>query len=119
MGGIFICMKYIITENQYNILVEDNMESHIKRRSNEDSVRFFINVVLGSISNKCEDFADEFDYTDKVIDMLAHVFLVKNKVTYKNPKYDKYYDTLIDMCKQWFGEELFDRYRWMCEDNEI
>jgi hypothetical protein len=46
MGGIFICMKYIITENQYNILVEDNMESHIKRRSNEDSVRFFINVVL-------------------------------------------------------------------------
>ena len=32
--------------------------------------------------------------------------------------YDDLFNTLTDMCKEWFGEYLFDIYRTTCEDNE-
>jgi len=59
-------MKYIITESQYNLLVE-NYLSWLKRRVNPESMKKYITTAEINFPTLCDDFGDEFEYADNVI----------------------------------------------------
>jgi len=37
--------------------------------------------------------------------------------TFLDDRYDEIHDILIEKCKDWFGEYLFEIYRMTCEEN--
>ena len=64
-----------------------------------------------------EDFGDEFDYADNVIEGAVNDFLTIQEETFLDDRYDEIHDILIEKCKDWFGEYLFEIYRMTCEEN--
>ncbi len=110
-------MKYIITESQYNLLVE-NYLSWLKRRVNPESMKNYITTAEINFPTLCDDFGDEFEYADNVIRWAVDDFLTSNEDSYLDEMYDEIHDLIVDWCKGWFGEYLFEIYRNTCTEEE-
>lgn len=110
-------MKYIITESQYNLLVE-NYLSWLKRRVNPESMKKYITTAEINFPTLCDDFGDEFEYADNVIRWAVDDFLTSNEDSYLDEMYDEIHDLIVDWCKGWFGEYLFEIYRNTCPEEE-
>ena len=111
-------MKYLITESQYQLLVESNANMWFIRRANEETLEPYIHNAEIDFPTLCDDFGDEFEYAENVIKVAVDDFMLANESHYQGEIYDDLFNTLTDMCKEWFGEYLFDIYRTTCEDNE-
>lgn len=110
-------MKYIITESQYNLLVE-NYLSWLKRRVNPESMKKYITTAEINFPTLCDDFGDEFEYADNVIRWAVDDFLTSNEDSYLDEMYDEIHDLIVDWCKGWFGEYLFEIYRNTCPEED-
>ncbi len=110
-------MKYIITESQYNLLVE-NYLSWLKRRVNPESMKNYITTAEINFPTLCDDFGDEFEYADNVIRWAVDDFLTSNEDSYLDEMYDEIHDLIVDWCKGWFGEYLFEIYRNTCPEED-
>jgi len=110
-------MKFILSESQYRLLKEQdqNWEIWFKRRANPESLQFFIDRFVADELNPCDDYEDEFEYAQNVIDSAVSSFLTIDEKFFSSPDYDHYHDMLVDMGKEWFAEKLFDDYRNTCD----
>ena len=114
-------MKYIINESQYRFLKEQdqNWEVWFKRRANPESVQFFIDRAVREEDNPCENYSDEFQFAENIIDWSVNNFLSIDEEFFNSPEFEEYQDMLIDMCKEWFAEELFKKYRDVCNEQDV
>lgn len=100
---------------QTHLLKENDSELWFKRRVNPEYLRFFIDKAIADEPNPCDEYDDEFDYAENRIDWFVTDFLSEHEESYNSDEYDDYYSELIDLCKEWFAEELFQIYRDKCE----
>lgn len=104
-------MKYLISESQYILILEENLPVWIRRRlSGKESFSDFIDQAQ-DIYN-CEDFSDEFEYADNVISAAVDDFLTTNEDTLESydENYDELHDTVTEIVKEWYGEYLFNEF---------
>lgn len=111
-------MKYIITERQVSLLKEqtDNPSIWFRRRANYESVLPFINQSIADEPNPCDDYEDQYDYAYSRLDWAVTHFLSIDEDFYNSEEYDDYHDMLLDMCKEWFADRLFEDYRNTCTE---
>ena len=65
----------------------------------------------------CDDFQDEYEYSDHVIDYALDEFLSANKLDIED---EDYYSDVMDyfrnLCRDLFGEYLYEIYLTTCEE---
>lgn len=112
-------MRYIVSESQYRVLLEDldSSISWIKRRANHDTMSEYIDLALDSESEPCENYESETDFAEGIISHAVKIFLWRNKQFYSSEKYDQYLSILVDKCKELFFDSLSSDYRFICYSN--
>lgn len=111
-------MKYIITESQYTFLIEQETPNWFKRRYNAESMREYIDKAEEFYPTLCDDFGDEFDYADNVIMHAVREFMTTDEDIFEDERYDEWEERLVEMCKEKFGERLFEIYRTTCQEDD-
>lgn len=109
-------MKYIISESQYNLLTESSTLLWVKRRVTYESMKKYISDGEINYPTLCDEFGDEFEYADSVIKWAVDDFLSSNEDVILDDMYDEVYEIVVDKCKDWFGEYLFEIYRETCSE---
>lgn len=111
-------MKYIITERQHRFLIEQEIPNWFKRRFNAASMEEYITKAEINHPMLCDDFNDGFEYADKVITDAVRDFMTIDEDIFDDERYDEWEETLIDMCKEKFGERLFEVYVTTCQEDD-
>lgn len=111
-------MKYIITESQHKFLIEQEIPIWFKRRYNAQSMEEYINKAEEFYPTLCDDFGDEFDYADNVIMHAVREFMTTDEDIFEDERYDEWEERLVEMCKEKFGERLFEIYRTTCQEDD-
>ena len=110
-------MKYIITESQYNFLKESLIPISIRRRANEEALKEYITMGEINYPTLCDDFEDEYEYADGVIDYAIDEFLERiDDDIMDEDYYSDVMDYLRNLCRNLFGQYLIDVYNTTCED---
>ena len=109
-------MRYIITESQLNLLIESDPMVRLKRRANKENLTPFIQKAEVEFPTLCDDFADEFEYASNVIRWAIDDFMTIDEDIFLDEKYDDIHNILTDLCKDWFGEYLFEIYKETCSE---
>ena len=110
-------MKYIITESQYNFLNESLIPLSIRRRANEETLKKYISMGEINYPTLCDDFEDEYEYADAVIEYAVDEFIEKiNDEIFDEDYYSDVMDYLRNLCRNIFGQYLIDVYNTTCED---
>lgn len=109
-------MRYIISESQYKMLTKADVMTWIKRRANKEIMADFITNGEINYPTLCDDFNDEFEYADNVIRYAVDEFMNIGEDIFVDEKFHEISDILTDMCKDWFGEYLFEIYRDTCSE---
>lgn len=110
-------MKYIITESQYQLLLEKNIPIWFRRRISIESLHPFIRNGVIEYPNMCEIFETPEDYAEGVIEWAADEF-----VNFYDDKFindDRYPDTidyLRSFCRTYFEDSLTDGYILNCNE---
>jgi hypothetical protein len=111
-------MKYIITESQHKFLIEQEIPIWFKRRFNAANMEKHITNGEINYPTLCDDFGDEFEYADNVISYAVNQFMTIDEDIFEDERYDEWEEMLIEMCKEKFGERLFEAYRTTCQDED-
>jgi len=110
-------MKYIITESQYNFLMESSIPISIRRRANEIILKEYITMGELNYPTLCDDFGDEYEYADNVIDYALDEFIGDmDDNMYDEDYYSDVMDYLRNLCRNLFGQYLIDIYKTTCEE---
>jgi hypothetical protein len=113
-------IKKSIEKSKHKFLEESDTPLWFRRRANQQNMMGFIHQAEEEYPTLCDDFGDEFDYADNVIERAVSNFLTIDEDLFESEDYDDIHDNLVEMCKDWFGEYLFDIYRTTCpEENEF
>ena len=64
---VFIIMKYIITESQYELLSESDLMDRLKRRVTKESFMKYILETQEEFPDLCGDYGDEYEYSGNII----------------------------------------------------
>ena len=111
-------MKYIITERQHRFLIEQEIPNWFKRRFNAESMEEYITIAEINHPMLCDDFNDGFEYADNIITDAVRDFMTTDEDIFDDVRYDEWEERLIDMCKEKFGERLFEVYRTTCQEDD-
>jgi hypothetical protein len=111
-------MKYIITERQHRFLIEQEIPNWFKRRFNAESMEEYITKAEINHPMLCDDFNDGFEYADNIITDAVRDFMTTDEDIFDDERYDEWEERLVDMCKEKFGERLFEVYRTTCQDED-
>ena len=110
-------MKYIITESQYSFLKESIIPISIRRRANEETLKEYISMGEINYPTLCDDFEDEYEYADAVIEYAVDEFIEKiNDEVFDEDYYSDVMDYLRNLCRNLFGQYLIDIYKTTCEE---
>ena len=111
--------KYIVTESQMKFLLENDKMLWVKRRATKNFMFNFIQKAEREFPTLCDDFEDELDFASNVIRWAIDDFLTMYEEVFLDDRYDEVSDILTNLCKDWFGDYLFEIYRNTCieEDN--
>jgi hypothetical protein len=110
-------MKYIITESQYSFLKESRIPISIRRRANEETLKEYITMGEINYPTLCDDFEDEYEYADAVIEYAVDEFIEKiNDEVFDEDYYSDVMDYLRNLCRNLFGQYLIDIYKTTCEE---
>lgn len=112
-------MKYIITESQFELLSESSLMNRLKRRITKESFEKYILEMEADFPMLCEDFVDEYAYSDSIIAMAIEHFFAVNEDYFPEGSYEKFIDTIFPMCQNWFGKDLIETYITTCNDDMI
>jgi len=113
-------MKYLITESQYNLLMESDFITKLKRRFNEKTMRDFIYHAETEFPDPCSKFENEFEFADAIIGAAVTEFLFQEDLEDDFHSGDwsviETENLMITMCKEWFGDGLMGYYQTTCQD---
>lgn len=110
-------MNYIISENQLKLLIESNPMMWVKRRVTRDVLEKYLRDAEQHFPNLCDEFSDEFDYSQHIIQWAVDDFLTSNEDIFLGDDYDEISEKVVDMCKKWFGQEQMEIYINTCLEN--
>jgi len=110
--------KYIVTESQMKLLLENDTMLWIKRRATKNFMFDFIQKAEIEFPTLCDDFENELDYASNVIRWAIDDFLTIDEEMFLDDRYDEVSDILTDLCKDWFGDYLFEIYRNTCTEED-
>lgn len=99
--------------------MEDNTTLWFKRRANEETMRFFIDRLVREEDKPCENYGNEFEYAENIIDWAVNDLLSIDEEFFNSSEFEEYQNMLIDMSKEWFAEELFRKYRELCNEQDM
>jgi hypothetical protein len=111
-------MKYIITEQQYKNLLEQEVPNWFKRRFNVETIGIYIDEIhdYNSDLNICNEYMSPNDYTESVIYQAVSKFMTTDEDIMENEKYDEWEELLTELCMIHYEDELFDIYRETCSE---
>ena len=81
-------MKYVITESQIKFLTENDSMFWVKRRVSQEFMEHYIWNSEQNYPMLCDDFGDEFDYADNVIEGAVNNFLTIQEETFLDDRYN-------------------------------
>ena len=115
-------MKYLVTESQYNLLMESDFMKKLRRRFNNKTMQDFIYHAETEFSDPCNQFDNEFEYADAVIGKAVTDFFFQEELEDYFHSADwpviKTENLMITMCKEWFGDGLMGTYLQSCEQED-
>ena len=112
----FRIKKDIEKKSQLDFLTESDAMNWVKRRANKESMKKYITDGEINYPTLCDDFGDEFKFADNVINYAVDKFMTTDEDMFLDNKFDEVNEIIVDMCKEWFGEYLFDIYRTTCSE---
>ena len=112
-------MKYVITESQYDFLMEHVIPTSIKRRANKETLEKYVLQSKRNYPPFCQEHEDGYDYADAVIDDAIDYFLteVGPEIEEIN-EYGDILEYLRMMYRNLFGESLVYHYENNCIPDE-
>jgi hypothetical protein len=110
--------KYIVTESQMKLLLENDTMLWIKRRATKNFMFDFIQKAEIEFPTLCDDFENELDYASNVIRWAIDDFLTIDEEMFLDDRYDEVSDILTELCKDWFGDYLIEIYRNTCTEED-
>ena len=87
----------------------------IKIESYEGDFQFIPHKIIENL----HEINDEFDYADNVIMRAVREFMTTDEDIFEDERYDEWEERLVEMCKDKFGERLFEIYRTTCQEDEL
>ncbi len=112
-------MKYVITESQYDFLMEQVIPTSIKRRANKETLEKYVLQSKRNYPPFCQEHEDGYDYADAVIDDAIDYFLVGIGPEIEEiNEYSDIVDYIRMMCRDLFGEHLVYHYEENCIPEE-
>ena len=111
-------MKYILTEKQLRLIMEDNPLSWVKRRIRKDILQEYIQEAEINFPTLCDDFPTAEDYANGVIKWAIDDFLTTHEDIFLDDRYDEVSESLIKRCENWFGENLISIYNNTCLEED-
>ena len=112
----FRIKKDIEKKSKLDFLTESYAMNWVKRRANKESMKEYITDGEINYPTLCDDFGDEFEFADNVINYAVDKFMTTDEDMFLDDKFDEVNEIIVDMCKEWFGEYLFDIYRTTCSE---
>lgn len=112
-------MKYIISESQYRLISEQEPKLWLRRRLTRNNMEKFIIKGELAFPQLCDDFADMYDYAQRVIDYACDEFFRENTSDFNefHDTYHKLWEIIYDQCVEWFSDYLFDIYIQTCNED--
>jgi len=107
-------MKYLITESQYFFLKKSFVPISIIRRATEENLKKYISMGEINFPTLCDDFDDEYEFADNVIDYAIDEFL--GDTLEDADYYSDVMDYLRTLCRDLFGQYLLDIYVQTCPE---
>ena len=115
-------MKYIITESQYQLIIEGTVFDKIKRRFNQEYLSEFIEEVIEDEDEyePCSEFGDGYEYADEVIRKAINNFLysLASEIEFTHESFEEAEEILVDLSKDWFEDSLMEGFEQNCSDDE-
>jgi len=98
-------------------IYESEIPISIRRRSNPETLEKYITMGEMEYPTLCDDFGDEFEYADNVIEQAIKKFMEDpvNRI-YHDDEYSDEMDYIRDQMKDLFGDYLFDIYNSTCSE---
>jgi len=112
----FRIKKDIEKKSKLDFLTESYAMNWVKRRANKESMKEYITDGEINYPTLCDDFGDEFEFADNVINYAVDKFMTTDEDMFLDDKFDEVNEIIVDMCKEWYGEYLFDIYRTTCSE---
>ena len=112
-------MKYIISESQHELLSESSLMDRLKRRVNKESFERYILETQAEWPTLCDDFEDEYEYSDNIISMSIEHFFTVNEDDFTMNEYEEFVDRIFLMCRNWYGDDLMETYLSACGDDNM
>jgi hypothetical protein len=110
-------MKYIISESQYELLSEYSLMGRLKRMVNKESFERYILETQDDFPLHCDDFVDEYEYSDSIIAMAIEHFFTVNEDYFTENSYEEFIDRIFPLCQNWYGDDLIEYYLTTCGDD--
>lgn len=108
-------MKYIISESQYQLLLESKIPPFIRRRATEESLRDYIAEGEREYPTLCSDFDHPLDYSEAVIQFAVDAIIWDYDDDFENDdRYSDIVDYLKSFCRTHFEEYLKKIYIEIC-----
>jgi hypothetical protein len=106
------------THNSF--LKESIIPISIIRRANEEVLKKYISLGELNYPTLCDDFNDEYEYSDHVIDYAIDEFLSENTIDIEDEDYySDVMDYLSSLCRDIFGEYLYEVYKNTCSEYNL
>lgn len=101
-------------------LKESIIPISIKRRANEEILKKYISLGELNYPTLCNDFNDEYEYSDHVIDYAVDEFLSEHELDIEDEDYySDVMDYLRSLCRDIFGEYLYELYKNTCSEYNL
>jgi len=112
----FRIKKDIQKKSQQDFINESDSMNWVKRRANKESMKKYITNAEINFPTLCDDFDDEFEFVDRVINYAVDEFMTINEDVFLDDEFEKVNEIMTGMCEQWFGDYLLDIYRTTCSE---
>lgn len=109
-------MIYLISESQQKVLLESDFRNFIRRRANPETMTKFVRAnMVADDSGICEEFMDEYEFADTVLDGAVDDMLAEFSGSYvDHPDYNDILDELNMIFREKYREDLIDIYNHHC-----
>ena len=112
----FRIKKDIQKKSQQDFINESDSMNWVKRRANKESMKKYITNAEINFPTLCDDFDDEFEFVDGVINYAVDEFMTINEDVFLDDEFEKVNEIMTGMCEQWFSDYLLDIYRTTCSE---
>ena len=109
-------MKIIITESQSKLLIDRDFDIWFKRRFSEETMDHFIKRAEETFPPDCEEYSDEYEYVDTVIDEAIDIFLTMyTEDFWMSDNVSTLMDYVRKNVREWYSDKISEIYRRDCE----